>query len=255
MALTPLDDLAIAGVGVLAGAVNTIAGAGSLITFPVLVALGLSPLSANVTNDIGIIPGNLSGVWGLRSQLQGQRQRAIELGAVAAVGSLAGGVLLLALPSHSFTLAVPALVAIASLLTLFQPTVAERVKQAGAHESKLALGVAVTLVALYGGYFGPGIGVLFIAALGIFIADSLPRLNAVKNILSAIANGGAGILFAFVAPVRWWVVLILAVSSTVGGPLGARLSLIIPPRILRPVIGILGLVAAGYLAAKAYGLT
>ncbi len=251
MAITPLDDVAVAGAGLVAGAVNAVAGAGSLLTFPVLVAVGLSPLSANVTNCIGVVPGNLAATYGFRAQLAGQRRRLLGYVAPGAVGSIIGGALLLALPSHSFALVAPALVALASILTLAQPALARRLDRAQARRNAMGLAGGILLVSVYGGYFGSGIGVLFLAVLGIFVVDTLPRLNGAKTVLQALANGVAGILFAFLGPVRWWLVLILAVSSAAGGPLGARLSLLIPARVLRPVIGVIGLGAAVYLGFRA----
>lgn len=251
VAVTPLDDVAVAAAGLVAGAVNAIAGAGSLLTFPVLVAVGLTPLSANVTNSIGVVPGNLAGTYGFRHQLSGQRRRLLGFVGPGAVGSVVGAVLLLALPSHSFALVAPALVAVASVLTLAQPALARRVDRARARRNAVGLGAGIFAVSIYGGYFGSGIGVLFIAVLGIFLVDTMPRLNASKTVLQAMANGVAGILFAFLGPVRWWLVLILAVSSAAGGPLGARLSLRLPADRLRGIIGVLGLASAVYLGFRA----
>jgi uncharacterized protein len=251
VSLTPLDGVAVAAVGVAAGAVNAIAGAGSLLTFPVLVALGQSPLSANVTNCIGVVPGNVAGTYGFRSQLGGQRSRLARFALPAVAGSAVGGGLLLALPSHSFAIVAPVLVGAASVLMLAQPFIAQRVDRARARRNALGLAAAIFAISVYGGYFGSGIGVLFLAVLGIFVVDRLPRLNAAKTVLQALANGVAGILFAFLGPVSWWAALVLAVSTAAGGPLGARLSLRLPAAVLRPVIGILGLVAAGYLAYRA----
>jgi len=248
--LTPLDDLAVAAAGLFAGAVNAIAGAGSLLTFPVMIGVGLTPLSANVTNSIGVVPGNLSGTWGFRNELRGQRSRLAGFAAPAIVGSLLGGILLLVLPAHSFTLVAPALLGLASLLTVAQPVIARKVGQSPSRRNNAALSTGIFAVSIYGGYFGSGIGVLFIAVLSIFVADQLSRLNAAKTVLQALANGVAGILFAFFAPVHWWLVLILSVSSAVGGPIGARLSVHIPAKVLRAVIGVLGLASAIVLAVR-----
>lgn len=250
MTITALDYPAVAGAGLLAGAVNAIAGAGSLITFPTLVGVGLSPLSANVTNCIGVVSGNLSGTWGFRRELSGQERRLALIAPPAVAGSVLGAVLLLSLPAHTFAMVAPVLLAVGSLITLGQPLIARRVGQARTRRNAAALAAGVAVVAVYGGYFGSGIGVLFIALLTVFIADALPRLNASKTVLQAISNGVAGVLFAFLAPVRWWLVLTLALSTAAGGPVGARLSLRIPAPALRAVIGALGLVSAVLLAVK-----
>ncbi|HWG73910.1 MAG TPA: sulfite exporter TauE/SafE family protein [Acidimicrobiales bacterium] len=251
MPVTLLDDVAVGAAGVVAGAVNAIAGAGSLLTFPVLVGVGLSPLSANVTNSIGVVPGNLAGTWGFRRELTGQRRRLAGFAVPATLGSVLGGVLILILPSHSFALVAPVLVGAASLLTLAQPLITSRIDQARTRRNSRALAVAIFAVSVYGGYFGSGIGVLFIALLSIFVIDELSRLNAAKTVLQALANGIAGILFAFFGPVHWWLVLILAASTSLGAPIGARLSVHIPARVLRPVIGVVGLGAAVYLGLRA----
>ena len=251
MPVTALDDVAVAAAGLFAGAVNAIAGAGSLLTFPVLVGVGLSPLAANVTNSIGVVPGNLSGTWGFRKELEGQGARLLRFALPGVAGSLVGGVLLLVLPSHSFALVAPVLVGLASVLTLAQPVISRKVSQTPSRRNTTALTVGIFAVSVYGGYFGSGIGVLFIAVLGIFVADRLARLNAAKTVLQALANGVAGVLFAFLAPVHWWLVLILSVSSAAGGPVGARMSSRIPAPALRLTIGVLGLASAVALAFRA----
>ncbi|HLI24578.1 MAG TPA: sulfite exporter TauE/SafE family protein [Acidimicrobiales bacterium] len=250
MALGSLDYVAVAAAGVAAGAVNAIAGAGSLITFPTLVAVGLTPLSANVTNSIGVVPGNLSGTWGFRRELGGQGRRLGLLATPAALGSILGGVLVLILPPHTFALVAPVLLGVGAIITLVQPAISRVVNQSETRRNAAALIGGVFVVAVYGGYFGSGIGVLFIALLTIFVAETLPRLNAFKTVLQALSNGVAGILFAVFAPVNWWLALTLAVSSAAGGPVGARLSLLIPAKWLRLVIGVLGLVAAVLLALR-----
>jgi uncharacterized membrane protein YfcA len=250
MALTPLDYVAVAGAGVAAGAVNAIAGAGSLITFPTLVAVGLPPLGANVTNSVGMVTGNLSGTYGFRGELGGQGRRLAVVASPAVVGSAVGGMLLLVLPAHTFAFVAPILLGIGAVITLTQPLIARTVRQSATHGNAAALAAGIFVVSVYGGYFGSGIGVLFIALLTIFVTDTLARLNAFKTVLQAISNGVAGILFAFLAPVSWYVVLTLALSSAVGGPVGARLSLRIPAKVLRVIIGVLGLVAAVLLAVR-----
>jgi uncharacterized protein len=249
--MTPLDLLAVAGAGLVAGAVNTIAGAGSLLSFPVLVAVGLSPLAANVTNDIGIVPGNASGVLSLRRDLVGQRPLLRTIVPLAAAGSLLGGGLLLIAPARVFQLAAPILLLLGSLVTAAQPRLT-RITSRAEHSQQTWLRASVAGVAIYGGYFGTGIGVLFVAVLGLFVKDSLRRLNATKTLLQLIANGIAGILFAFVAPVHWPAAAALAVSSSLGAPVGGRLARYIPANRLRQVICVIGAGASGYLFWKQF---
>jgi uncharacterized protein len=247
--MTPLELVGVAGAGVAAGAVNTIAGAGSLLTFPVLIAVGLPPLSANVTNDIGVIPGNASGAVGFRTELRGQAPRLARLLPLAAAGSLVGAVLLLAFSARTFELVAPVLLLVASGVTAAQPALARWVQQSS-HQGHGPLRLVIIAIAVYGGYFGTGIGVLFFAALGVFVDDTAPRLNATKQMLALVCNGVAGVLFAFVAPVYWAAAAALAVGSALGGPIGARLSRRISARALRGVVCTVGAVAAVYLAVK-----
>jgi uncharacterized protein len=244
--VTPLSLLAVAGAGVFAGAVNTIAGAGSLVTYPVLVAVGLPPLSANVTNDIGVVPGNITGALGFRDDLRGQAPLLRLVLPLSALAALAGGGLLLLAPARSFEVVVPVLLLASSILTALQPWLLRRL-QRGEGDRRPAFLSSIAAVALYGGYFGTGIGLLFFAVLGLFVDDTPRRLNATKQLLALIANGIAGILFAFVAPVHWFAALVLAVGSTIGGPIGARLAHLIPANGLRIVVCAVGVLAAGYL--------
>jgi uncharacterized membrane protein YfcA len=249
--MTPLDLVALAVAGLAAGAINTVAGAGSLLTFPVLIAVGVPPLAANVTNDIGVIPGNVSGAVGFRRELVGQRPRLVQLLPIAAVASLVGAVLLLSFPAHTFEVVAPFLLLLASAVTAAQPALARWVQRSTRprhHPLRLVIGA----IAVYGGYFGTGIGVLFFAALGVFIDDVATRLNATKQLLQLVTNGVAGILFAFVAPVHWAAAIVLAVSSGLGGPIGARLSRRISEQALRAVICTVGVVAAIVLGVRAF---
>ena len=247
--MTPLDLVALAVAGVAAGAVNTIAGAGSLLTFPLMIALGLSPLSANVTNDIGVLSGNVSGAIGFRHELSGQSARLRSLLPIAAVGSLIGAVLLLSFPARTFEQVAPFLLLVASVVTAAQPALA-RMAQRSTRPRHHPLRVVIAAIAVYGGYFGTGIGVLFFAALGVFVDDVATRLNATKQTLQLVSNGVAGVLFAFVAPVHWGVALVLAISTAVGGPIGARLSRRISAAALRALICTVGVVAAVILEVR-----
>ncbi len=247
--MTPLALAAVAVTGMAAGAVNTIAGAGSLLTFPMLIAVGLPPLSANVTNDIGVLPGNISGAVAFRNELRGQAPRLAQLLPLAAAASLVGAVLLLAFSADTFERVVPVLLLAASAVTAVQPALARWV-QRSSHQGHGPLRLVILAISVYGGYFGTGIGVLFFAALGVFVDDSAARLNATKQTLALVCNAVAGVLFAFVAPVYWTAAAALAMGSAVGGPIGARLSRRISARALRAVVCTVGAAAAVYLAVK-----
>lgn len=246
--MTPLDYAAVGLAGVLAGAVNTLAGAGSLLTYPVLVAVGLPPLAANVTNDIGVLPGNISGAVGLRKALLGRRALLRQLLPGAVVGSLLGAALLLIAPASSFGWAAPPLILAASVLTLFQPMLTRRTHPAS--RSRRGLHAAVDAVAVYGGYFGTGMGLLFLAALGLFVDDTTRHLNATKNVLQALSNGLAGVVFAFVAPVHWLAATVMAGGSLLGGQAGAWASGRIPSSALRVAAAAIGIAASGWLFAR-----
>lgn len=241
-----MEYLEILGSGVVAGAVNTLAGAGALLTFPVLVAVGLPPLAANVTNDIGVVPGNVAGVIALRAGLAGQRRLLRVTVPLTVAGSIAGAVLLLMAPARVFEIAAPVLLLAASVLTAVQPKLARLTRRAD-RERHGWLRATVAAIAVYGGYFGTGIGVLFVAVLGLFVKEDLGRLGAVKTLLQLLSNGVAGLLFVFVAPVHWPAALILALGTTIGGPVGARLARHISARRLRQVICVIGVAASGYL--------
>ncbi|RJQ75168.1 sulfite exporter TauE/SafE family protein [Pseudonocardiaceae bacterium YIM PH 21723] len=237
--------------GVVAGLVNAIAGAGSLLTFPALVGLGLSPLAANVSNCVGISFGNASTVWGFRGMLAGQRPLLVRLLLPAVVGSLLGAGLLLCLPSQVFVLVAPALVALGAVLTLIQPLIARKLdwlSREGGGGAGLVIGIFATSV--YGGYFGSGIGVIFLAVLGMFVAGPLSSLNAIKSVLQLISNGVAGLIYCFTGPVAWPFVAALAAGSIVGGLIGARVSRYVSALQLRIAVGTIGLLAAAVMAYR-----
>ena len=250
--MDPTQAALLAGAGLVAGAVNAIAGAGSLLTFPALLAVGLSPLSANVSNCLGVVPGNISGAYGMRDQLHGQRAHLVRLSAWIAVGSLVGAVVLLALPGGAFDVVVPVLVGAAGLLVLAQPLVARLARRDPAAAPSRATGPAAAAVGVYSGYFGAAQGVMLIGVLGVLAPQPLRRLNALKNVLAAVANGVAGVVYAIVAPVDWHAVLLLAIGSACGGPIGAVLARRIPPGPLRLGIATVAIVVAVRLALSAW---
>lgn len=248
------ESLLILSVGFVAGNVNTIVGSGSLVTFPTLIALGYEPLIANVTNTIGLAPGSMSGAVGYRRELTGQRGRAIRLAAIAAVGGALGAGLLLWLPASAFDGIVPVLILVACGLVIIQPHLSAYVRRqaSGTHEDRglhPLLPVAVTGTSLYGGYFGAAQGVILIGVLGVFVDDDLQRLNALKNLLTAVVNITAAVIFAAATAVAWDAAIMLAIGSIVGGQTGARLGRRINPMVLR-----LTIVTVGLLIVARYAL-
>jgi uncharacterized protein len=244
-----LEAVAILLAGVAAGTINTVVGSGTLITFPTLLAFGIPPVTANVSNTIGLVPGSISGAIGYRRELVGQRSRVLRLSVASLVGGLTGAVLLLVLPDDAFAAIVPVLILLGCVLVVLQPRisawVAARHDAAGGlpHHGAWWVWPGVLLTGVYGGYFGAAQGVLLMAVLGIGVDESLQRLNAVKNVLAAIVNGIAGLLFIAVAEVDWRVVGLIAVGSVIGAQVGATVGRRLPGGVLRVVIVVVGVVA------------
>jgi uncharacterized protein len=307
------EGLAIFAAGVAAGTMNAIVGSGSLITFPTLLAFGIPPVVANVSNNVGLVPGNASAAWGYRRELAGQRSRLLRLGIFSALGSVAGAAALLALPAGAFKLIVPVLILLSCALVILQPRLSARItarrqRQAAAGSPAPAVAPAAVAPAageqaageqaageqaageraaagadaagapeaarttaadggaaaapapvtrggpvlagglfgagIYGGYFGAAQGVLVIGLLGTFLDEPMQRINGAKNVLVGIVNGVAAIVYIIFAHVSWIVVLLIAVGSTLGGLLGARVGRRLPPIALRIFIVIIGVVSA-----------
>ncbi len=246
----PPADLALLVVaGVVSGVVNAVAGGGSLLLFPALLAVGFSPLAANVTNSVTQAAGSAGLALGSRRELRGQRGRVLSTAGVAAAGSLVGSLLLLVLPAEVFTAVVPALVALASVLLGVQPWLARWVgePEPGAPDRRVILLPAVFLGAIYGGYFGGALGVILIAVLALTAHDDLHRLNAVKGVLGLIITSVSVVVFAIGAPVDWLVVALLAPVNLVGGFLGAKLAGRLPAPVLRVAVVVVGLAVSIYL--------
>jgi uncharacterized membrane protein YfcA len=243
--MDPLEALAIAAAGCAAGAINAVVGSGTLITFPVLVGLGYPPLIANVSNNIGLVPGAMAGVWGYRRELAGQRHRAVWLGAFSVTGGLLGATLLLTLPTSAFDAIVPVLIALALVLVVIQP----RLDRALAHRRRPdaehggLLRAAVTASGTYGGYFGAGQGILLVGVLGIGLDEDLQRVNALKNVLAGLVNFTAGVVFVFAADIDWAIAGLIAAGSIVGGAIGGTYGRRIEPNVLRALIVIFGVAA------------
>ncbi|HSF26563.1 MAG TPA: sulfite exporter TauE/SafE family protein [Actinomycetes bacterium] len=252
--MTLIEVVAILLAGVAAGTINTIVGSGTLITFPTLLAFGYSPIVANISNNIGLVPGGVSGTIGYRRELVGQGGRLRQLAPLSLAGGASGALLLFILPPAAFAAIVPALLAVAVVLVIIQPwmkaTLARRragreVTPRGARTNTLLVQVGVFLAGAYGGYFGAAQGVLLVGLLGMLLPETLQRINAVKNVLSLVVNGVSTAVFVTVAfdQIDWLVVLLIASGSMIGGVIGARVGRRMPAAVLRAVIVIVGTVA------------
>jgi uncharacterized protein len=244
-----LQALAVLAAGFTAGGINAIVGSGSLVTFPVLLAVGYAPVTANVSNSVGLVFGNVSAVWGYRRELEGQRERAMLGGAGTALGAITGGVLLLTLPEGVFEAVVPVLILLACALMVARPK-PKLSHGAMSHHRKLALVAIGFAVGIYGGYFGAAQGVILLAALRFLIPDRLQRLNGLKNVMVGIANGVAAVLFMIVAHVAWDAAALIAVGSIAGAQLGARYGRRIPDQALRWTVVTVGVAVAIVLFVK-----
>jgi uncharacterized protein len=247
--------LVLAGFG--GGLVGSVAGLASLVSYPALLAIGLPPVTANVSNTVALVFSSIGSVWGSRPELTGQRARARHLAYVAIAGGITGAVLLLATPSSAFAKVVPWLIGLASLGILIprrpSTNAAAATPVSGHHPPGFVVVLSVFLVTVYGGYFGAGAGVLLLSILLLTTAESLARSNAMKNVLLGLANGMAAILFVFFGPVRWSAVIPLAIGFLVGGRLGPIIVRRAPAGPLRVVIACCGLGLAVHLGLDAYG--
>jgi uncharacterized membrane protein YfcA len=246
--------------GVAAGTINTIVGSGSLITFPTLLAFGYPPVGANISNNIGMVFGGVSGTWGYRAELAGQGRRIRLLAPASLLGSVTGALLLLRLPASAFKAIVPVLIVIALVLVIVQPRMQpalarrrERQLTEGSASAgqRLVTVLGVYATGVYGGYFGAAQGVLLVGWLGTMLPESLQRVNALKNLLALIANSVAAVVFMVVAwhRISWGAVLLLALGATLGGVIGSKVGRRLPPTVLRVVIVVVGLAAIVKLLA------
>jgi uncharacterized membrane protein YfcA len=268
-----LQALAIFAAGLAAGTINTVVGSGTLITFPTLLAFGYPPVLANVSNNVGLVPGVASGVHGYRAELSGQRRRVLRLGSASLCGGLLGAILLLVLPAGAFKAIVPALIGIALVMVVFQPRLArwvaarQRTRAGGAPDAVSvsreppvnreqgvqaggpALWALVFLSGIYGGYFGAAQGVLLIGLMGVAFTDTMQRINAVKNVLAGLVNGVAALVFIIATHIDWGAAGLIACGAILGGQLGARIGRKLPPWGLRVVIICVGAAALVKLLA------
>jgi len=246
--------------GVAAGTINTVVGSGTLITFPTLLAIGVPPVTANVSNTLGLFPGSLSGAIGYRRELIGQRGRLLRLGAASVVGGIAGAVLLLVLPPGAFSAIVPVLIGLGCLLVILQPAISRRV--AARAESRGVerpqhgaawVWLLVCVAGVYGGYFGAAQGVLLMAILGVGLTETMQRNNATKNVLALLVNFIAAVVFVVLAvtPDRFLghvnidypAAGLIAVGSVIGGQIGATVGRRLPSWALRAFIVVVGVAA------------
>ncbi len=249
--MTVWEAIAVVIAGVFAGGINTVVGSGTLVTFPVLLAVGYPPVVANVSNSLGLVPGSLSGAWGYREELKGQKSRIVRLLPASIIGGVVGAILLVTLPDKAFTTIVPVLIVIALVLVVIQPWLNRKLShRRGTGDGGVLLWLGVFAAGVYGGYFGAAQGVLVMGIMGVLVNEHLQRMNALKNVLTAFVNLVAGVLFIFIADVAWLAVLLLAVGSVVGGQIGAKVGRKLSPTVLRGVIVVVGVAAIVQLLMK-----
>lgn len=238
--------------GLGAGTINTVVGSGTLISFPVLLGIGLSPVTANVSNTAGLFPGSLVGAYGYRHELTGQRRTLIGMGTASVSGGVLGALLLLWLPSSAFRSIVPALIILALLLVIFGPRLNRRLaatSYAATTRVTPLLWVLVFATGVYGGYFGAAQGVLLMAIMGVLLAESLQRQNGLKNALAGAVNLVAAVVFFFTAHIDWAAAGLVAAGSMIGGVIGARIGRRLKPQVLRGIIVTVGVAALVKLLA------
>jgi len=250
MSAFEIFSILLAGVG--AGTINAAVGSGTLITFPVLLSFGVPPVVATISNSIGLVPGSLSGTWGYRRELSGQRKRVLQLLPASLLGAITGSWLLLHLPDEVFESVVPVLLVLALVLVVTQTRIQralarfrERGGKPGSGRGQLAATIAgAYLVGCYGGYFAAAQGILLVGVLGSLLTESLQRVNAVKNLLVAVVNSTAATAYILVAfdRISWSAVGLIAVGSLAGGLLGSSVARRLPAPVLRGIILVLGIV-------------
>jgi uncharacterized protein len=242
----------LAAAGFLAGALNAAAGGGSLISFPALIAVGYPPLTANVTNNIAVAPGYVTGATGYRRELRGQGHRILPLTVASAIGSFVGVGLIMISSQSAFESIVPFLVLAACVLLAFQPAITRRLEEHSGDRDRPGSGVLAgqALAAVYGGYFSAALGVVVLAILGLAFDDTLQRLNALKALLQLIIGAVSAVGFALVTPVAWTAVAVVAPASVVGGEVGARLARRVSDRALRVGIVTYGVACAVWLFVR-----
>jgi uncharacterized membrane protein YfcA len=261
--MTGWEMVAVAAAGLAAGGINAVLGSGTLVTFPVLLAVGLPPLTATISNSVGLVPGNLAGAIGYRRELRGQRHLLVRLIPASVLGALTGAFLLLNLPASSFERVVPVLVAVAVALVVVQPALQRlliRRREAAGKAAPTRIGPArmaglftgAYATGSYGGYFSASQGVLQIGIFGLLLPEPLQRINAIKNVLTTAVNAVAALTYMTVAADRldWRAAGLVAAGALVGGYGGASIGRHLPPSVLRGAIVVLGVVAIVVLVSR-----
>jgi len=245
-----IEAVAIFIAGMWAGAINVIVGSGTLVTFPTLLLFGYPPLTANVSNNIGMVAGGISGVYGYRRELKPNRTMLLRLAPASIAGGLVGAILLLVLPDDSFKAIVPVLIAIGLVMVVVGPAVQRRTaarqrEGSGGLIARILLISGIFVLGVYGGYFGAAQGILLIGLMGMLLSDGIQRLTAIKNVLATLVNAVAAVVFVIVAEDRidWTVVALISSGAFIGGYLGARYGRRLSPRVLRVCILVIGVVA------------
>lgn len=246
---------AIVAAGAGAGFINSIVGSGTLISFPTLVGIGYAEKIANITNNTGLVPGSFSAVVTQRRELRGQRARLVRLVPASVIGGTTGALALLVLPNRYFKRIVPFLILVGVALVIIGPIVQRRVRERALARTETEthervrpwLFVAVALAGVYGGYFGAAQGVILLGLMGTALDDSMARINATKNVLAGTVNLIAATVFIIHGGVVWSAAALLAVGSVIGGVLGSKAGRRIEPNVLRAIIVVVGLTAAGKL--------
>jgi uncharacterized membrane protein YfcA len=247
------EALVLLAAGTAGGIFSTVVAIASLVTYPVLLALGVPPLAANMTNTVSLVFTGAGSVAASRPELAGQGRRVLRLGVFTALGGAAGAAVLLLTPASTFTMVVPALIGGASLILLVQPRISLLTPPAVMDaRRRLALGVALFAVAMYIGYFGAAAGVLLLVVLTAAISEPLVRVNAIKNAVNGMANAMAAACFALFGDVRWKLVLPLAAGFLIGGWIGPKIARRVPAGVLRVVVSVCGLGLAVKLGISAY---
>ena len=244
--MTAAEALLVLVAGLGAGTINAVIGSGTLITFPILLAVGYPPVVANVSNNVGLVPGSLTAVYSWRRELRGRWRHAFGLAWASAIGSLIGSLLLLSLSEAAFEVIVPILIAGALVLVAFQPRISAAVearRRPGRARGGSLLRGGIFATGVYGGYFGAAQGILLFALLGTALPDDLQHANALRNVLAGTANGVAAVVFFAIAEVAWEAAALLAVGAALGGLLGARVGKRLSPGALRAVVVVVGLTA------------
>jgi uncharacterized membrane protein YfcA len=245
------EALVLLAAGILGGIFSTVVSIASLVTYPALLALGVPPLSANMTNTVSLVLTGAGSVVSSRPELAGQGRRVIRLGIVTALGGAAGATVLLLTPASIFTAVVPVLIGGASLVLLVQPRI-KRLAPAADGGNRLVQGVALFAVAMYVGYFGAAAGIMLLVVLSMMISESLVKVNAVKNAVSGTANAMAAVCFALFGDVRWTFVVPLAAGFLAGGWIGPKIARKVPAGPFRVVVSLCGVGLAVRLGVSAY---